>query len=84
MINLSNKITYIQILKEIKSIDFQLNSTEGSEVIENLLNESVLYSGKRLRPLLVIIFCNILEINEKDSLELAKCIEFVHSSSSGP
>ena len=81
MIEISKKITYFQLLKEVKKIDFQLKSSEGQEAVENLLNNTVLYSGKRLRPLLVLIFCEIFEIEKNVALELARCIEFVHSSS---
>jgi len=56
----------------------QLHSNVG--LVENIGQYLVEAGGKRLRPLLVLLVSNALSPNNKQRLELAAIIEFIHTA----
>ncbi len=56
----------------------QLHSDVG--LVENIGHYIVDAGGKRLRPLLVLLFSNALGQSGKQSIELATIIEFIHTA----
>ncbi len=50
------------------------------ELVENIGHYIVDAGGKRLRPLLVLLFSNALDYNGQDRIELAAIIEFIHTA----
>ncbi len=54
---------------------------DESPEIYNDLKKTTLAGGKRLRPLLVFISCDIFGLNQKDALILASASEMIHAAS---
>lgn len=61
-----------------KCIIQQLHS--DVDLVENIGHYIVDAGGKRLRPLLVLLFASCLEHEEKTQVELAAIIEFIHTA----
>ncbi len=76
-----NQIIPEAILRATASIDFSLNSQDGLEAIRKLLARTVLYGGKRLRPLLTCVMADYVDLDANDALFCAKAIEMVHAAS---
>lgn len=69
------------ILKSVERLDFALDSSLGSHEIDQLLNKTVLAGGKRVRPLLTLLFARHLGEDWRYCLDLARAIEMVHAAS---
>ncbi len=80
---LSNDISTTSYIKSLVKDDFQigLNSADGQKKIAKLLNKTVLKGGKRLRPILTVLFGRLAGVDEDDLQVLARSIEFVHAAS---
>ncbi|MFI5390451.1 MAG: polyprenyl synthetase family protein [Bacteriovoracales bacterium] len=70
-----------EIIFEIKNIDLQINSENCNQEINKLLQKTVLFGGKRLRPLLTHLFGNLFGLPIKTVSPYARAIEMVHAAS---
>ncbi len=70
-----------EIILEIKNIDLQIKSENCNQEINKLLQKTVLFGGKRLRPLLTHLFGNLFGIPVKTVVPYARAIEMVHAAS---
>ncbi len=70
-----------QILARLKTIDLDVPSQNAHEAMNELLQKSVLFGGKRLRPLLTYLFGEFFEVPLKDLDVYARAIEMVHAAS---
>ena len=80
---ISPQLSTTSYIKKILIEDFNLdlNSPSGKTEINHLLNRTVLLGGKRLRPLLTLLFSRIASIDPKIARVLAVSIEYVHAAS---
>ena len=80
---LFDQISHTSHFKSLLKNDFYLSleSEDGKRSIQTLLNNSVLLGGKRLRPLLTILFGNLANVPSENLHVLAKSIEYVHAAS---
>lgn len=70
-----------EVLESLTQLDFKLDHTRANLAASELLNQTVLSGGKRLRPLLTLLFGNMVGA-PKDALALcAISIEQVHGAS---
>lgn len=49
-------------------------------LINNIGEYVVLYGGKRVRPLIVLLFCKIFSCNESKAVSMASAIELIHTA----
>ena len=80
MIDQISTTSYLQSLLDFK-FDAALNSHDGRVAVAELLNDTVLRGGKRLRPLLTILFGELAGVKKPQLQILAKAIEHVHAAS---
>ena len=72
--------SYLQSLLDF-DFDAALNSHDGRVAVAELLNDTVLRGGKRLRPLLTVLFGELAGVKKPQLQILAKAIEHVHAAS---
>ena len=70
-----------EIIGQIKNIDLRITSENCNEEINKLLQKTVLFGGKRLRPLLTHLFGNLFGLPVLAVAPYAKAIEMVHAAS---
>ena len=70
-----------EIIGQIKNIDLRITSENCNEEINKLLQKTVLFGGKRLRPLLTHLFGNLFGLPVLSVAPYAKAIEMVHAAS---
>lgn len=70
------------VTTEFDAVDQLINKRLFSQVklIQNISEHIVQGRGKRLRPLLVLLCAKALNCAEKDAIELAAIIEFIHTA----
>lgn len=80
---LTNQISTTSYIKSLIKDDYKvgLDSADGQKKIAKLLNKTVLKGGKRLRPILTVLFGRLAGVEEHDLQVLARSIEFVHAAS---
>ncbi len=68
--------------KDLQELEesFLFLKNESPEIYDDL-RKTTLAGGKRLRPLLIFISCDIFGLNEKDGLILASASEMIHAAS---
>lgn len=68
--------------QEIMDIDnFILSSLKSKvELIDNIGNYLILHSGKRIRPLLTLIFSKIFDADYFKTISIASAIELIHTA----
>lgn len=68
--------------KDLQELEesFLFLKDESPEIYEDL-KKTTLAGGKRLRPLLVFISCDIFGLNQKEALILASASEMIHAAS---
>ncbi len=71
----------LKTLKHVKDMDLNISSDNCSKAINELLQNSVLVGGKRLRPLLTYLVGNLYGVDFKTLDPYAKSIELVHAAS---
>lgn len=71
----------LPILSRLKSIDLAVPSVHCQEAINELLQNSVLLGGKRLRPLLTYVFGDFFGVDLQKMEVSARAIEMVHAAS---
>ena len=70
-----------EIIGEIKNIDLRISSKNCNQEINKLLQKTVLFGGKRLRPLLTHLFGNLFGLPVEKVVPYANAIEMVHAAS---
>lgn len=70
-----------EIIGQIKNIDLQITSENCNEEINRLLQKTVLFGGKRLRPLLTHLMGNLFGLSVDAVAPYARAIEMVHAAS---
>lgn len=70
-----------EIIGQIKNIDLQITSENCNEEINKLLQKTVLFGGKRLRPLLTHLMGNLFGLSVEKVAPYARAIEMVHAAS---
>lgn len=70
-----------QVLTRLKSIDLKVPSANTDKAINELLQQSVLMGGKRLRPLLTYLFGEFFSVPLSELDTYARSIEMVHAAS---
>lgn len=81
MINNIEELIPEEMAKKIYEFGLNVDSTMANLAINEALSSTVLLGGKRLRPLLTLICGRFLNVEVKDLIEYAKCIEMVHAAS---
>jgi octaprenyl-diphosphate synthase len=71
----------LKTLKHVKNMDLNISSPNCSKAINDLLQNSVLVGGKRLRPLLTYLVGNLYNQDFNSVAPYAKSIELVHAAS---
>lgn len=71
----------LPILSRLKSIDLDVPSVNCQQSINELLQNSVLLGGKRLRPLLTYVFGDFFGVPLEKMDVCARAIEMVHAAS---
>lgn len=69
------------VLSRLKAIELNIPSVHAQEAINELLQQSVLMGGKRLRPLLTYLFADFFDLPLEKLDTCAKSIEMVHAAS---
>lgn len=70
-----------EVLKSVKNINYSVASGNCNKEIERVLAKTVLFGGKRLRPLLTHLVAYYFDLQSKDVAVYAKSIEKVHAAS---
>lgn len=70
-----------EVLEMLGEIDFSVSVDSARPAISELLNQTVLEGGKRLRPMLTLLVANLLNVPLKHVVPLARAIEQVHAAS---
>lgn len=78
-----NEISTSSYIKRLSERQFRasLESIDGVEKIEHLLNKTVLSGGKHLRPMLTYLSSQLAGLDEEVVHILSQSIEFVHAAS---
>jgi octaprenyl-diphosphate synthase len=71
----------LNTLKHVKDMDLNISSANCNKAINELLQNSVLVGGKRLRPLLTYLVGTLYNQDFKTVAPYAKSIELVHAAS---
>jgi len=71
----------LKTLKHVKDMDLNISSNNCSKAVNELLQNSVLVGGKRLRPLLTYLVGHLYSVDFKTLDPYAKSIELVHAAS---
>lgn len=61
-------------------VDFTLVTQSASHNIEQRLNDTVLQGGKRFRPILLVMFGNLLGMSFEDLTPYARAVELTHAA----
>jgi len=69
------------ILLQIKDLDLNITSRNCMDAINNVLQETVLVGGKRLRPLITYLMGNLFQVSTELLDDPARGIEMVHAAS---
>ncbi|MDD0852941.1 polyprenyl synthetase family protein [Halobacteriovorax sp. GB3] len=69
------------VLDEVQDLNLDIESENCNKAIEELLQQSVLVGGKRLRPLLTYLMGNLFQVSASELSPFAKAIELVHAAS---
>jgi octaprenyl-diphosphate synthase len=69
------------ILIQIKDLDLNISSKNCMDAINNVLQDTVLVGGKRLRPLITYLMGNLFEVSMERMDDPARGIEMVHAAS---
>lgn len=69
------------VTKSLKSLDLVLETSHSIPEIPELLNQTVLFGGKRLRPALCFMVGELLGVPAKKMSAFARAAEFTHSAS---
>jgi len=69
-----------KVHRAIDSLSFQLPERSSVPEIEALLNRSVLWGGKRLRPLLTFLVADALSLELLEVAPYARAAEYTHSA----
>ncbi len=69
----------LHIIKEVSSLDLTLEQAPNQEITD-LLNNTLLVGGKRLRPLLTFLMSEFFELDLKEMGVFARAIEMTHSA----
>lgn len=69
----------LHIIKEVSSLDLFVKNAPNEE-INNLLNQTLLLGGKRLRPLLTYLMSEFYELDLSEMGLFARAIEHTHSA----
>ena len=64
-----------------KKLDLMVPENKSIPVISEAMRYSLLAGGKRLRPILAIMSCELFEGREEEVLPFACCIELIHTYS---
>ncbi|MDH5582112.1 MAG: polyprenyl synthetase family protein [Bdellovibrionales bacterium] len=70
-----------EVLSTLSDLNLDIKSPDCNAKINQLLKNSVLVGGKRLRPLLTFIMGHLLEIDSKKLIPYARSVELVHAAS---
>lgn len=70
-----------EILSRSKSIDLKIRSVNAHNAIDEVLSQTVLSGGKRLRPLLTYLMANLFKVNLDQITPFARASELVHAAS---
>jgi octaprenyl-diphosphate synthase len=67
----------------IRKIDSTLDSIirEDLKILKDIKKYTIESGGKRIRPILHLVFCDILECNHKSKWEVASITELIHAAS---
>lgn len=71
----------LKTLKHVKNMDLNISSMNCNNAVNELLQNSVLVGGKRLRPLLTYLVGNLYGLDFSALDPYAKSIELVHAAS---
>lgn len=71
-----------EISKKLSKLEYVLDA-QGGEIptVEELINNTVLLGGKRVRPYLCLVYSKFLNVNLNDLMVAAECAELVHAAS---
>ncbi len=70
-----------EVISVLGNLDLNISSPDCNKKINQLLKNSVLVGGKRLRPMLTFIFGQLLEVDSKRLIPYARAVELVHAAS---
>ena len=67
---------------EMQEVDAVIRLRLGSDValIDQISHYIIAAGGKRIRPMLVLLFCGALGFNGRERFELAASVEFIHTA----
>ncbi len=69
------------VAKSLSAISFDLDTPSRLPEIESLLNRTVLFGGKRFRPLLCLLFGHLLKLDLEKLAPFGRSAEFTHAAS---
>lgn len=69
------------IIERVNHLDLNISSDDAKVEINSLLQNTVLFGGKRLRPLLTYLFGDLFAVNLESVAPYARAIELVHAAS---
>jgi len=69
------------VAKALSNISFDLDTPSRLPEIEALLNRTVLFGGKRFRPLLCLLFGHLLKLELEKLAPFGRSAEFTHAAS---
>lgn len=69
------------VAKSLSAISFDLDTPSRLPEIESLLNCTVLFGGKRFRPLLCLLFGHLLKLDLSKLAPFGRSAEFTHAAS---
>jgi len=70
-----------EVLGTLNDLNLDIKSADCNTKINQLLKNSVLVGGKRLRPLLTFIIGHLLEVDSQKLIPYARAVELVHAAS---
>lgn len=68
------------VVEALSKVNPELKFAENRD-IESLLNDSVLFAGKKIRPMLLLLVANAFKIDLDDMIPYAVSVEQIHSAS---
>lgn len=71
----------LEVSKQLNELDLVLQTSHSIPEIPNLLNDTVLFGGKRLRPALCFLVGGLLGVKPEVLAPFARAAEFTHSAS---
>ena len=70
-----------EVLNKSKNLDLQIRSVNAHTAIDEVLSQTVLRGGKRLRPLLTYLVSNLFRVDLELATPYARATELVHAAS---